>query len=93
MTVLSDELKLLQSEIEERNLELPLLNYWKRVFETELLTGKSKFRNFFEIVFHFDKLLAACCQRYELDERLDTVEKASVVEVGDDVRETGRGVG
>jgi len=39
------------------------------------------------------KLLAACCQGYELGERLDTVEKAGVVEVGEDFRETGGGVG
>ena len=38
---------------------------------------------------YFQKLLAACCQGFELGERLDTVEKAGVVEVGEDVRETG----
>jgi len=43
--------------------------------------------------FFFYKLLAACCQGYELGERLDTVEKAGVVEVGEDVRETGDGIG
>ena len=37
----------------------------------------------------FYKLLAAYCQGYELGERLDTVEKAGVMEVGGDVRETG----
>jgi len=44
-------------------------------------------------IFYFYKLLAACYQGYELGERLDTVEKDSVVEVGEDVRETGGGVG
>ena len=42
-------------------------------------------------IFYFYKLLAACCQGYEHDERLDTVGKAGVVEVGEDVRETGGG--
>ena len=37
---------------------------------------------------YFYKLLAACCQGYEHDGRLDTMEKASAVEVGEDVRET-----
>jgi len=45
-------------------------------------------RTFF-FKFYFQKLLAACCQDYELGERFDTVEKADVVEVGEDVRETG----
>jgi len=39
------------------------------------------------------KLLTACCQGYELGEKLDTVEKAGVVEVGEDVGETGERVG
>jgi len=43
--------------------------------------------------FHFYKLLAACCKGYELGERLDTVENTGVIEVGEDVRETGEGVG
>jgi len=38
-------------------------------------------------------LLAACCQGYELNERLDTAKKVGGVEVGEDVRETGGGVG
>ena len=42
---------------------------------------------------NFCKLLAACCQGYEFGERLDTVEKAGVVGVGEDVRETGGGGG
>ena len=46
----------------------------------------------FFCLFYFYKLLAACCQGYELGERLDTVEKAGAVEVGEDVREPG-GVG
>ena len=37
-------------------------------------------------IFYFYKLLAACCPGYELGERLDTVEKAGVVEVGEEVR-------
>jgi len=48
---------------------------------------------FFIYLFYFYKLLAACCQGYELSERLDTVEKVGVVKVGEDVRETGVGVG
>jgi len=47
----------------------------------------------FFIYIHIYKLLAACCQGYELGERLDTVEKAGVVEVGEDVRDTGGGIG
>jgi len=47
----------------------------------------------FFILFYFYKLLAACCPGYELGERIDTVEKAGVVEVGEDLRETERGVG
>jgi len=47
----------------------------------------------FIYLFHFHKLLAACCQRYELGERFDTVEKAGVVEVGEDMRETRGGIG
>jgi len=44
------------------------------------------------LLINFYKLLVACCQDYELNERLDRVEKANVVEVGEDVRETGGGV-
>jgi len=44
-------------------------------------------------LFYFYKLLAACYLSYELGERLDTVEKAGVVEVEVDVRKTGGAVG
>ena len=56
-----------------------------------MLADDYKCRNF--LVFHFHKLLAVCCQGYELGERLETVEKVGVVEVGEDARETGEGVG
>jgi len=46
---------------------------------------------FFKIYFH--KLLAACCQGYELGWGLDTVEEVGTVEVGKDVRDTREGVG
>jgi len=45
------------------------------------------------ILVYFYKLLATFCQGYELGERLDTVEKAGMVEVGEDIRETEGGVG
>ena len=45
------------------------------------------------VFFYFYKLQAACCQGYELGQRLDMVEKVGVVKVGEDVRETGGGVG
>jgi len=47
----------------------------------------------FFFIFYFYKLLAACCQGYEIGERSDTVEKVDVVEIREDVRETGGGVG
>jgi len=43
-------------------------------------------KGIFFFSFYFYKLLAACCQGYELGGRLDTVEKADVVEVREERR-------
>ena len=43
--------------------------------------------------FYFYKLQAPCCQGYELGEKLDTAKKSGVVEVREDARGTGGGVG